>query len=122
MKKIVPFFILAGIVLTGCTANTIDDLIPVVEDTTPMVVTYQNVMSIFSENCLNCHSNPPQNGAPMSLTSFDDVMNAILNRGLIDRISRNDGANGLMPLGGPKLSQQSIDLIVQWNEDGLLEN
>lgn len=117
----VVFLFMAGIFVSGCTSNTIDDLVPIVE-VGPDLVTYQDVAPIFSDNCLNCHSNPPQNGAPMSLSSFNDVMNAVLNRGLLDRISRNDGANGLMPLGGPRLSQQSIDLIVRWNEDGLLEN
>ena len=58
----------------------------------------------------------------MSLTTFLDVKNSVENSGLIDRITRNEGAGGLMPLGGPRLPQASIDLIVQWNEDGLLEN
>ena len=122
MKKIIPFIFMGGMLISGCTSNTVDDLVPIVNQMEPTVVTYQDVESIIGDNCLNCHSNPPQNGAPMSLSSFDDLMNAVLNRGLIDRISRNDGANGLMPLGGPRLSQQSIDLIVRWNEDGLLEN
>jgi hypothetical protein len=122
MKKIAPFIVMASIVLLSCTSNTIDDLVPIIEDNEPEVVTYEDVESIFIDNCLRCHSNPPQNGAPMQLTSYNDVMNAVLNRGLIDRISRNDGETGLMPFGGPRLSQQRIDLIVQWNEDGLLEN
>jgi len=41
---------------------------------------------------------------------------------LLDRISREEGASGAMPLGGPRLPQNTIDLIFQWNEDGLLEN
>ncbi len=108
--------------VSGCTSHTVDDLVPIVEEMEPAIVTYQDVQSIFANNCLNCHSNPPQNGAPMSLTSYNDVMSAVLSRGLIDRINRNEGESGLMPLGGPRLSQASIDLIVEWNEDGLLEN
>jgi hypothetical protein len=77
---------------------------------------------IIDNACNNCHTSPPQNGAPMSLTTFMDVKTSVENRGLIDRITRNEGAGGLMPLGGPRLPQASIDLIVQWNEDGLLEN
>ena len=113
---------MAVMVLANCTSNTYDDLVPLEVGQEPTVVTYQDVESIFSSNCYACHGNPPQNGAPMSLNSFNEVVNAVLTQDLIDRISRNDGANGLMPLGGPRLSQQSIDLIVQWNEDGLLEN
>jgi hypothetical protein len=58
----------------------------------------------------------------MSLTTYDDVKESVLNRDLINRISLNDGADGLMPLGGPRLSQSFIDIIVSWEEDGLLEN
>ncbi len=43
MKKIALFIIMAGIVLTSCTTKTIDDLVPVAEDTSPMVVTYRDV-------------------------------------------------------------------------------
>jgi hypothetical protein len=58
----------------------------------------------------------------MSLTTFMDVKTSVENRGLLDRITRNEGAGGLMPLGGPRLPQASIDLLVQWDDDGLLEN
>ena len=86
------------------------------------IVTYQEVKSIIDNNCLNCHGNPPQNNAPMQLITYDNVKEAVLNRDLISKISLNDGADGLMPLGGPRLSQASIDLISEWEEDGLLEN
>jgi len=58
----------------------------------------------------------------MQLTTYDNVKEAVLNRDLISKISLNDGADGLMPLGGPRMSQSSIDLIAEWAEDGLLEN
>jgi uncharacterized membrane protein len=88
----------------------------------PEIVTFQDVKSIFENNCQQCHSNPPQNGAPMPLVSFENVRDAVLSRGLINRISRNEGDSGLMPLGGPRLPQSTINLIVSWEEDGLLEN
>ena len=47
---------------------------------------------------------------------------SVLNSNLIDRISRNDGADGLMPQGGPRLSQDLINIIIQWELDALLEN
>ncbi len=123
MKKHFQFF-LAGIftlsLLSSCSNDTLDDID---EDVVPIEnVTYQDVQSIFANNCTACHSNPPQNGAPMSLTTYQDVKNAIQNRGLIDRISRDQGAGGMMPAGGQRLPQSTIDLIVQWQTDGLLEN
>ena len=124
MKFYLPFFLLIGIVLTGCTNNTLDDIETMQDDDDggPELVVFTDVQPIFNNNCIQCHANPPQNGAPMPLITFDDVRDAVNNRDLLDRISRNEGESGLMPLGGPRLPQNSIDLIDQWAEDGLLEN
>jgi len=125
MKLYAPFLVLAGILFVGCTNTTIDDLEPMQQDDddggTELVV-FGDVQPIFNNNCVVCHSNPPQNGAPMPLVTFNNVREAVNNRGLLDRISRNEGESGLMPFGGPRLPQSSIDLINQWEEDGLLEN
>mgnify|MGYP006194639337 CR=1 FL=1 len=108
--------------LLGCTASTYDDIEEVQTVVPPEIVTFQDVAFVFENVCTACHSNPPQNGAPMPLTNYSEVKNAVESRGLLDRISREEGAPGLMPLGGPRLPQQQIDLIMQWNDDGLLEN
>ena len=113
---IINFFI-----IISCTQSTFDD-IEADEVPLPEIVTYQDIKPIINNVCLVCHSNPPQNGAPMSLETFNNVKEAVLNRDMLDRISRNPGADGLMPLGGPRLPQPSIDLIFQWERDGLLEN
>lgn len=107
--------------LLGCTAHTTDDVMEPLE-VVPDLVTFQDVKFVFDNVCQECHSNPTQNGAPMPLVTFDDVRDAVLTRPLLDRISREEGASGAMPLGGPRLPQNVIDLIFQWNEDGLLEN
>lgn len=123
MKRLVNIF-LGAIVLVftyGCSAKVLDDLEPI-ELVTEEVVTFQEVRFVFDNICQQCHSNPPQNGAPMPLVTYENVKNAVESRGLLDRISRPEGASGLMPLGGPRLPQETIDLIVQWKEDGLLQN
>ena len=112
------FFIL---ILSSCSDSTYDD-IQTSEDSNSDLITYQDVKPIIDNNCLNCHSNPTQNGAPMSLVTYEEVKNSVLNSNLIDRISRNDGADGLMPQGGPRLSQDLIDIVIQWELDALLEN
>ena len=112
------FFLL---MLSSCSDTTYDD-IQANEDTNSDLVTYQDVKPIIDNNCLNCHSNPTQNGAPMSLVTYEEVKNSVLNSNLIDRISRNDGADGLMPQGGPRLSQDLINILIQWELDALLEN
>ncbi len=107
--------------LLSCANNTLDDVTEELE-TTPEIVTYIDVKPIVSGNCISCHSNPPQNGAPMSLETYLDVKNAVLNRDLLNRISLPEGNSNLMPKGGPRLPQSNIDLFNKWNQDGLLEN
>lgn len=86
------------------------------------VVTYkQNVKPIMDNNCIRCHGATPTNGAPMSLVTYAQVKNAIESRGLINRISLNNGNSLLMPQGGPRLPQATIDIVVQWKNDGFVE-
>lgn len=82
-------------------------------------ITYNShIKSIMSGNCTSCHGNPTTNSAPMSLTTYSEVKNAVENRGLIERI--ND-TNNPMPKGG-LMSQANRDLIQQWKDQGFLEN
>lgn len=102
----------------SCTNNSEDDLIE--KNDTINIITYNtNVKNIIDNNCLNCHGNTNPN-AGLSLTNYSQVKQAVLNNGLIDRISRPIGDPQLMPQTG-KLPQQTIDIIVKWNTDGLLE-
>lgn len=79
-------------------------------------VTYNGtVRTIISENCIVCHAQPPQNGAPMSLVTYDNLKDAVLTKGLIDRISSFDSGFG-MPFGGPRLPQSKIDQIIAWRD------
>lgn len=106
-----------AIVALGCTNDSTDDLIGEVPTET---ITYnEHVRTIINNNCIICHGTNPANGAPMSLTTYENVREAIINRGLIDRISREQGAQGMMPNGGTRLPQNLIDIIIQWEADGL---
>jgi uncharacterized membrane protein len=104
-------------ILCSCENKTEAELIGEI----PQVVRYSDVKTIFENNCLFCHGATPSNGAPMSLTNYNLVKDAVQNRNLLNRISRQQGDQGAMPLGGPRLPQSSIDLLVKWNADGLLE-
>lgn len=116
------FLLFLSVLIISCTTSTYDDIVEIQDEDPLEVVTFQDVAFVFENICTACHSNPPQNGAPMSLTNYFEVKNAVETRGLLDRISRNEGEEGLMPLGGPRLPQHQIDQIIQWNQDGLLEN
>jgi len=122
MKEYAILFsiILLTIIIISCESNNIDDLTE--QNTTQSNISYtNNVENIIALNCLNCHSTPPQNGAPMSLETFENVKNAVIVRGLIDRISRSEGVPGAMPLGGPRLPQETIDDIILWSTNGFPE-
>ena len=76
--------LLVGILLSGCTNNTLDDLEPMAQDDDDggtMLVVFEDVQPIFNNTCVACHSNPPQNGAPMPLISFDNLRDAVLGDG-----------------------------------------
>ncbi len=102
----------------GCADDSTDDLImPAVPADT--VITYTgHIAAVINTNCTGCHATVPENGAPMPLTTYEHVRQAILERGLIDRISRPQGAEGMMPNGGTRLPQATIDMIIQWQSQG----
>jgi len=111
-------FITLALTVLGCSNDSPDDL-GIVPIQTGEEITYsQNVKVIIENNCVSCHATVPLNGAPMSLTTLEDVKNAIELRHLIERISRDDGQTGQMPLGGPKMPQQNIDIITLWRDQG----
>jgi len=54
----------------------------------------------------------------MPLTTYENVKDAVLNGGLLDRISREQGASGIMPVEANRLPQATIDKISQWAQNG----
>lgn len=117
MKKKIQLFILSTFVFSSCTNHSEDDL------TTPKPdATYKytvQIKPIIDANCIFCHGTTPSNGAPMSLVTYEQVKEAVLNRNLIGKISKSDGEPGLMPFVGPRLPQASIDAIDNWKNEGL---
>ncbi|MEW4924737.1 hypothetical protein [Algibacter sp. 2305UL17-15] len=106
-----------SVVLYTCSSSSGDDLNDDKGQMPAEKVTYlDDTKSIIDNNCTQCHGNTPTNGAPFSLTTFDDVKNRI------DRIiARVNSASNPMPPSG----QINADLraqIEQWKADGLLEN
>jgi len=121
MKKII-YIAFLSLFIFNCENDSEDDLIDIPEPVGEKVTYNDDVKSIIDNNCIFCHSNPPVNGASTSLITFNDLVNGVNNNNLINRISAQAGEAGAMPLGGPRLPQVAIDLIVQWQTDGLLES
>ncbi len=80
-------------------------------------VTYTaTIKVIIDDNCLNCHVNPPINGASMSLITLENVSDAILNRGLIGRVE-----SGSMPPVGDYLTDTQVQALKDWQTGGFQE-
>jgi len=117
--KLLPMaFLLA---LAGCSNDSTDDLVENLVTPETNVTYSANVATIINNNCIVCHGTTPANGAPMSLVTYEQVKQAVQERGLLERISRAQGAEGMMPLGGTRLPQATIDVLIQWNAQGLQE-
>ena len=110
---LLPFF-------THCTREdslSLSDIKP-----TTSLVTYTNtVKAIIDNNCISCHAAVPVFGAPMSLVTYNDVKQSVLNRGLINRMQLPESDSQLMPQGGPKLPETVINNVIKWQTDGLTE-
>jgi len=77
-------------------------------------VTYAgNIKAIIDGACLNCHVDPPINGAPMPLITLANVQEAVQNRDLIGRVE-----NGSMPPAGNDLTAAQVQAIKDWQSGG----
>ena len=112
------FLSFSTILFLSCSNDSTSDLI----DSQPISeqVSYANdVKSIMDNNCTSCHGATPISGTNLSLNTYDKVRDAVLNRGLINRISLEEGNSLLMPQGGSKLPASVINIINKWQQDGL---
>lgn len=118
MKNLMYLAVFA-LLLSNCANDSEDDLIDQPNNSTEVTYTL-HVKSIIDTNCVSCHSNPPVNGANTALVTYNNVKSGVENNNLISKIQGN-GPGALMPLGGPMLPQNLIDLIIQWEADGFIE-
>jgi hypothetical protein len=113
--KLLITLTLTSFFITNCSTNSTDDLVGPI----PVNVTYENdVKSIIESNCIACHQEPSMGGTLISLADYEKVKQAVVSKELINRISRAQGSEGMMPQGGMKLPQNKIDIIVKWKDQG----
>ena len=119
MKTTLKFMLpLISIMLfIGCSSDSEEDLTTPPPDDDKVVdndITYTtDIAPIINSNCVGCHGNPTQNGAPFSLTTFSQVDSRA--SGIFNRTN-----NGTMPPSG-KLPQATINLISEWIDGGKKE-
>lgn len=118
MRKKILLLSFLGLLFGSCTNDSESDLR---EPDSPTVVSYEaNIKQIMGNNCVGCHNDPPVNGAPFALDTYDRVRDRTENGNLIAVMKRQTGESAAMPPTG-RLPQATIDLIEQWADEGFLE-
>lgn len=118
MKKSIIFLISISIFIS-CSETSPEDLIND-RDIMETVKYRTDILPIVESQCLSCHNDNFASGNN-SYTTYTQFREATENGNVIDRITRVEGDPLLMPQGR-RLPQNSIDLILQWQTDGYLEN
>ena len=107
------FLLVLALCFISCSNG--NDEIP---DPNPTTINYTtSIKTIMSNNCTSCHGIPTSNGAPMSLTTYTEVKDAVTSRGLINRINSN--SNPMPP--AVIMTSNNRTLIHRWKDDGFLE-
>lgn len=114
-------FVLGLSILTSCETNSLSELTVVdsdIEIIEPKLITYDNtVRSILDGACIECH-NINDATAGVILDSFEAAAMQASNGRMIARMT---DINNPMPPSG-NLPDVFVDDILQWIEDGILEN
>jgi uncharacterized membrane protein len=106
-------------IFSSCTGSDETEEMPmssdeVDEEIMPGSLSYStDIRPIIQGNCVICHGNPPTNSAPMSLTTLNEVRDAINNRGLLSRINSNSNPmppDGLLPMAARQAIADWADL------------
>ena len=84
----------------------------------------KQIVPIFAEYCVRCHS-PGNSKGDVSLATFDDLKsNDFVNTGdpdgsyLIELVTSQDGEPPVMPKESNPLSDAEVDLLRQWTGQG----
>jgi mono/diheme cytochrome c family protein len=117
MKKNIGKSIYLGLILSlvSCTNDSVSDLTEPTPELTEVTYT-SRIAQIMDNQCVNCHgsTNP---SAGLSLHTYENVKQAVLEFGLIERISLPQGNSLMMPQGGNRLSQNDINAVINWEQN-----
>ena len=113
---------------TNPSLTSTDTAISTPEPTTPAVISFSNdILPLFQNRCRNCHGgNKIEEG--LILLSYNDIMAGSDNGSVV---IPGDAENSLlvemllknkMPKRGPKLTPIQVQLIVDWINQGALNN
>jgi hypothetical protein len=97
-----------------------------------MPITWCEARSVLVAKCQRCHQDPPKNGAPMPLLSYEDtqgawtvelrvydVMRAAVDRDFMPYVELNGPPTNLMPPVEPLSAEEKVRLM-RWLDEGAL--
>lgn len=113
MKKLCVLLLLAApFALQFCSSSkNAAKVIPSISYTT-------NVQPLILANCSPCHI--PPKGRIKALDTYASAKDNIDD--VLIRVNKNPDEKGFMPFKHPKLADSTINVLLQWKKDGLLEN
>lgn len=107
------------VLIVFCVSCTYNEILPNEECLTENPSFIACIKPIIDNNCVSCHNSNSLYG---DLSSYSAIKDYTDSGQLINRIQRNQGDQGFMPLGGNKLTDNEIELIIKWKNDGTPNN
>lgn len=102
--------------LFNCSSSSSNDEETMLDPDSTGLTYNDDIKSIITGNCTQCHGSPTSQGAPVSFTTYNQV------KADVDKIiSRTNNTSNPMPPSG-LMSSDLRATIEQWKTDGLLEN
>lgn len=125
MKKllnIIALILLFGLQLNCSSSKSKEDVEPISEEpeNEETTVFFSNVMNVIAINCADCHGLPVSNGAPMSLVSYEDIVESAPLIQIRINLPESDPLS--MPQGRQNLTQAEKDTIKKWIDAGMPNN
>ena len=101
--------------LTSCSNSSTEDFVDT--DITKNATYKGAIKTIIDTNCVNCHANPPRNGAQFPMTTYEELVAAANTFPIIARMTN---ASNPMPPSG-LLPAPTVELVNKWITNGFPE-
>lgn len=113
--------------LSTATAEPVTETTTVEQNTSGGVSFAKDVMPIFQNYCLRCHGQEDVKEG-LDMTTYDGLMAGSFNGSVVEPGDANNSylvqliAEGKMPKRGQRPSQQELQTIIDWIDQGALNN
>ncbi|MBL0183084.1 MAG: cytochrome c [Chitinophagaceae bacterium] len=121
MKQLfAPITLVTLIIFVSCAKKTGPANSSAAEAPKPKATSYTtDVLPLLQARCTPCHF-PSKGGNKANFETYATVSK--FGAAMLERVQKNPGERGFMPMRNPKLSEAEIATIKKWVEGGLAEN